>query len=203
MSKTCTNCPGAVDHDTANCPFIRAQINHNDLHISTYRTDCGSAWVPKMESAVKITHRPTGITVESSSERSQHANKEAALRELARLLADQPAREPVRDDDMVAVPRGLLASAMFAIRRQVEAPNTLAKLREYAHGEGLKIAEKKAPRLIGWRTEDYLMETADRVRALNWQHNIGVLPIFEGDPNTRLSLPTEENHPGGDDHVVR
>lgn len=44
-----------------------------------------------------------------------------------------------------------------------------------------------APRLIGWRTEDYLWETADPAVAKNWEGNIGVLPIFEGDAITKLS----------------
>lgn len=42
-------------------------------------------------------------------------------------------------------------------------------------------------RLIGWRSADYTMETADRDMAENWSHNVDVLPIFEGDPNTRLA----------------
>lgn len=42
-------------------------------------------------------------------------------------------------------------------------------------------------RLIGWRTENFLWETADIAVAQNWEPNIGVLPIFEGDPNTALA----------------
>ncbi|WP_305828732.1 hypothetical protein [Pseudomonas aeruginosa] len=41
-------------------------------------------------------------------------------------------------------------------------------------------------KLIGWRTENYLWETSDPSVARNWEPNIGVLPIFEGDPNTKL-----------------
>jgi hypothetical protein len=41
-------------------------------------------------------------------------------------------------------------------------------------------------RLIGWRTADFLLETADRDQALNWQAHHEILPIFEGDPNTTL-----------------
>ena len=41
-------------------------------------------------------------------------------------------------------------------------------------------------RLIGWRTGDYLWETAERATALGWLGNVEVLPIFEGDPNTKL-----------------
>ena len=45
---------------------------------------------------------------------------------------------------------------------------------------------KHAPKLIGWRTENFLWETDDADKARNWEPNIGVLPIFEGDPNTKL-----------------
>lgn len=58
---------------------------------------------------------------------------QACAASAARATLTAPSPAPVLDDDMVSVPRGLLGSAMHAIRRQVEAPNTLAKLREYAY----------------------------------------------------------------------
>ena len=42
-------------------------------------------------------------------------------------------------------------------------------------------------RLIGWRASDYTDETSDPELAKNWASAIGVLPIFEGDVNTKLS----------------
>ena len=49
-----------------------------------------------------------------------------------------------------------------------------------------------APRLIGWRTADYLEETNDHKVARNWAPNVAVLPIFEGDTITRLPhVPVE------------
>ncbi len=42
-------------------------------------------------------------------------------------------------------------------------------------------------RLIGWRTNDYLFETKDRKVAQGWQSNFGILPIYEDDPDTKLS----------------
>lgn len=46
--------------------------------------------------------------------------------------------------------------------------------------------EPVAQKLIGWRTYDYLQETSDPEKALNWSSAVGVLPVFEGDPNTKL-----------------
>ncbi|WP_275157715.1 ead/Ea22-like family protein, partial [Citrobacter koseri] len=43
-------------------------------------------------------------------------------------------------------------------------------------------------RLIGWRASDYTDETSDPELAKNWAAAIGVLPIFEGDVNTKLSV---------------
>lgn len=55
---------------------------------------------------------------------------------------------------------------------------------DYRH----RIAEQSSQkRLIGWRASDYTDETSDPELAKNWAAAIGVLPIFEGDVNTKLS----------------
>jgi peptide chain release factor 2 len=64
------------------------QINHEDLKIETFRSSGpGGQHMQKTSSAIRVTHLPTGLTVVCQSQRSQHQNKESALRILyTRLL---------------------------------------------------------------------------------------------------------------------
>ena len=55
---------------------------------------------------------------------------------------------------------------------------------QQAEIEALKAQNK----LIGWRTSDFLHETTDISIAQNWEMNIRVLPIFEGDINTKIGV---------------
>ena len=140
---------GARRHTSFSSVFVSPEIDDNveievdpsDLRIDTYRASgAGGQHVNRTDSAVRITHEPSGIVVQCQSQRSQHQNKDFAMKQLRAKLYEREmdarkAKAQALEDSKADIGWGsqirsyvLDSSRIKDLRTGVESSNTQAVL---------------------------------------------------------------------------
>jgi peptide chain release factor 2 len=122
-------------------PFVedasdQVDIEDKDLRVDTYRSSgAGGQHVNVTDSAVRITHLPTGIVVACQNERSQHQNKAKAMQILAAKLVEQQREERLAELEAIAGPQSDVAWGS-QIRSYVLQPYQMVKDLRSGHESG-------------------------------------------------------------------
>ena len=142
------------------------EINPADLRIYTYRSSgAGGQHVNKTESAIRITHIPSGLVVENQTERSQHANRDKAMKRLkAALLEQQRAKAE--------------AETAASRRLQVGSGDRSQRIRTYSFPQG-RITDHRVEGLTLYRLPEILAGDLDElVDRLTREHQVDELKML-------------------------
>ncbi|NYZ61683.1 peptide chain release factor 1 [Luteimonas deserti] len=142
---------------------VEIVLNPADLKVDTFRSSgAGGQHVNKTDSAIRITHVPSGVVVESQTERSQHANRDKAMKRLRAMLAEAEAERR--------------AAATAEIRKlQVGSGDRSQRIRTYNYPQG-RITDHRVEGLTLYDLPNVLEGNLDPlVERLSLEHQADVL----------------------------
>lgn len=119
---------------------IEIEIDESDLRVDTFRASgAGGQHVNKTDSAIRITHEPTGIVVSCQQERSQHKNRSTAMKMLKAALYQRAREEKEKEKQLIESSKTEIAWGN-QIRSYVFAPYTMVN----DHRTGVKKGDVSA-----------------------------------------------------------
>jgi peptide chain release factor 2 len=136
---------------------VDVDINEEDLRVDTYRASgAGGQHVNKTDSAVRITHLPTGIVVQCQNERSQAQNKATAMRLLRARLLEEEERKRAED---LAAERGEQKAAEWGsqIRSYTLHPST--RVKDHRTGHEVSDAQRVLDGDLDGFVREYLLSS--------------------------------------------
>jgi peptide chain release factor 1 len=142
------------------------EVNPADLRIDTFRSSgAGGQHVNKTESAIRITHVPTGLVVENQTERSQHANRDKAMKRLKSMLLEAQ--------------RAKAEAETAASRRlQVGSGDRSQRIRTYSFPQG-RITDHRVEGLTLYRLPEIIAGDLDElVERLTREHQVDELKLL-------------------------
>ncbi len=146
---------------------VEVEINPDDLEVDTYRSSgAGGQHVNKTESAIRITHKPTGIVVACQNERSQHKNRDMAMKMLRSKLYDM---KLVEQNSKIAAER----------KSQVGTGDRSERIRTYNYPQGrvtdhrIGLTIQQLPNIMNGNIDAFVeaLITADRSAKLLMSEN--------------------------------
>ena len=137
---------------------VEVQVDEEDLRVDTYRASgAGGQHVNKTDSAVRVTHVPTGIVAQSQNERSQAQNKATAMKILRARLLEQEERKKAEE---LAAERGEQKAAEWGsqIRSYTLHPST--RVKDHRTGHEVGDAQRVLDGDLDGFVREYLLRSA-------------------------------------------